>query len=283
MNLTFLLQLASLYMPYYFFDSNEKYYPIEMIDMLSDNKLYGSFYYDNTFLSNDISTYDELLKYVIVEKDQYIYSNLTYTNNQTLYKIRGNEKYIFDGIKNENNPIYIEYIYDQNSLYVIYTNLYMFNGEINCGFVIPCGFHEGDIEHVIIEFNILNYNPSKIFLSSHRDGYWFDWKTIDKYDKHPLIYIASMTHANYPMNGVFFRYFGFINDKTDGKILWKPKKKIILHYNFNKMSKEYMFNGYVGDIGSFPNKKQKYEKQIKTKHNIFNKFSMLSDLFFSIE
>lgn len=291
MNLTFLLQLTNLFLPYYFFDSNEKYFPIEMIDMLHDvnpeslyqHPLYGSFYYDNTLLSQEITSYDELLKYVIVDDDRYVYSNLSFTNNQTLFKIRGNEQFIFEGIKNDKHPIYVEYIYSEKEVYIIYTTLYMFNGEIHCGFLIPCGFHEGDIEHVIVKINLQTKQPDQMFFSAHHNGYWFPWKAIHTYGTHPLVYVASMTHANYPINGLLLRCFGLLSDRTDGKIFWKPQKKIILHLNFQPHAMEYLYNGYIGEIASFSNKKMKYLQQIQESHtHVYQTVvSMLSDMFFT--
>lgn len=285
MNLTFLLQLTNLFLPYYFFDSNEKYFPIEMIDMLHTPPLYGSFYYENTLLSQDITSYDELLKYVIVDDNRYVSSNLSYTNNQTLFAIQGNEQFIFEGSNSKKNPIYVEYIYSKTELYIIYTTLYMFNGEIHCGFLIPCGFHEGDIEHVIVKINLQTKEPDKVFFSAHRDGYWFPWHTIHSHGTHPLIYVASMTHANYPTKGLLLRCFGLLSDQTDGKIFWKPQKKIILHANFHPHSIEYLYNGYLGNIASFANKRQTYLKQIKESDTrvFHNMVSMLSDMFFTMD
>jgi len=284
MNLTFLSHLISLFLPYYFFDSKEKYFPIEMIDMLSDQNRYGSLYYGQTFLSDEITSYDELLQYMIVDDDRPISSNLSYTNNQTLFTIHGNEQFIFEGIQNTEHPIYVESITWENSIYLIYTNLYMFNGEIHCGYVIPCGFHEGDIEHLIVQLDAHSYEPHQIFLSSHRNGYWFPWKSIRTYGTHPLVYVASMTHAMYPTNGYFLRCFGLLSDHTDGKIFWKPKKIILLHVDFHRHAKEYMFNGYIGSIASFPNKKTKYIRQLQESHlPPSNVFSMLGDMFFTME
>jgi len=271
-----LYSLAFHYLPHFYFDSTESFYPIEMCDFLMSNK---NVYYKNNRINNNITDYSKLLDLVVDDREKLVYSSSIHTPTETFYSIRGNIRY-YDFINTE-NPIYVEFFEKDDHLYVIYDLLYMFNGDILCGFVIPCGFHDGDIEHVILDFHMSTLIPERIFYSSHHDGYWFPWNEVEKEETHPVVYVAKSSHANYPIRGYFMRYFGFINEFTDGAVKWTPQKLIPLHYNFSWRSPEYLYNGYVGEVPSFYSKKDKYIKQIE-EEKVYSYREMLSDMFYAL-
>lgn len=275
MNFTLLYYLALTYMPYFYFDTNEIQRPIEMSHILDDS----SVYYKHQPIKNNINTYDKLIALQMLDNNQFVYSSIKKTNKQTHYKIHNNEYYY--NFANSSNPIYLEFIADEQSTYIVYSTLYMYNGAIMCGLIIPCGYHDGDLEHVILDINHIDYKPSRIFYSSHHDGYWFPWNIVEKENTHPVVYVSKNAHANYPIKGIYMRYFGFISEQSDGMVKWEPKKTVVLHKNFTSRSKEYLYNGYIGDIPSFCIKREKYLTQIK-ESKLYSFKEMIIDMFYAV-
>lgn len=279
MNFTsFLMNLAMLYMPRFYFDSNELYYPSLMEDFFLG---FGQLYYKKELISFDIKNLDELLDTPIVENGQFVYPNMENTDNHTQFKLYANPIYL-NGFQNVKNPIHVEIIDTEENILLLYTTLYLFNGELTCGFMIPCGFHNGDIEHIIVSLNKRTFEPNKIFYSSHHDGFWFPWKLINKVDiTHPVVYVAHKSHANYPKKGLFMRYYGLINDKTDGLVEFIPNEIRWLHINGTIISNEYKYNGFLGEIPSFYLRKDKYTEQSKLPVTL-NFEEMISNMFYNL-
>lgn len=137
-----------------------------------------------------------------------------------------------------NNQVY-KY---QGQLYIaiVYEVHYLENLAIGAGGLLPrnklLGYHEGDIERIII-LSTADGIPEFVFLSSHsQEGRWFKYDQIEKQDNVPVFYAAKGSHAlnNSPKSRI--RMLGFANDvfsdKKKGKVIrMDPTKDTDVSYN----------------------------------------------------
>lgn len=127
---------------------------------------------------------------------------------------------------------------------VQYWFLYAMNGAITNNMLemtgVVGGFHEGDWEHVTIEFegplhattmNIQEWAPQMMYFAAHgAEGRWKHFADVKKEGNtnHPIGYTARHSHATYPRAGNHTRGVA-TNDKTsDDGPLWRTYNHIIL-------------------------------------------------------
>lgn len=152
-------------------------------------------------------------------------------------------------------PIYGKVEYYQDFIDIIYIFNYYYNNAYKWLGIYVGGEHQADIEHIRIRVSKINniYEVSKIYFSAHSkdQGRWVKSKNIEWYNnipnKRPIVYVAKGSHANYPSSGIWFRVFGFANDKTKkkGAIKWNPKNII----NLNERDDLMTYNGDMGNNG----------------------------------
>ncbi|QPG75989.1 hypothetical protein FOA43_003375 [Brettanomyces nanus] len=101
---------------------------------------------------------------------------------------------------------------------------YSFNlGPFVMGFG-PFGDHVGDWEHSLVRF--YNGEPVIVWMSAHGGGGAYFYKNLEKWagTKHPVIFSARGTHANYPSTGQHAHDtpYSILSDFTDRGPLWNP-------------------------------------------------------------
>ncbi|EGW35713.1 uncharacterized protein SPAPADRAFT_58911 [Spathaspora passalidarum NRRL Y-27907] len=94
----------------------------------------------------------------------------------------------------------------------------------------PYGNHVGDWEHSLVRF--YKGEPIIVWMSAHGGGGAFYYKNLEKYsldEKHPIIFSARGTHANYPSVGQYPHDlpYGILSDFTDRGPLWNPSKNYL--------------------------------------------------------
>jgi hypothetical protein len=97
-----------------------------------------------------------------------------------------------------------------------------YKGKVNeCRFV--CGDHEGDWEGVtVVTTPSLEPEIVGVVYAAHKDRVLVDGSTLPSAGGHPLVWIASGTHASYPYDcdGDCGQYNGLPEDPHDGAIPW---------------------------------------------------------------
>jgi hypothetical protein len=97
-----------------------------------------------------------------------------------------------------------------------------YKGKVNeCRFV--CGDHEGDWEGVtVITTPSLEPEIVGVVYAAHKDRILVDGSTLPAAGGHPLVWVASGTHASYPYDcdGSCKQYNGLPEDPHDGTIPW---------------------------------------------------------------
>lgn len=94
----------------------------------------------------------------------------------------------------------------------------------------PYGNHVGDWEHSLVRF--YKGTPVIVWMSAHGGGGGFYYQHLEKYDldsKHPIIYSARGTHANYPSVGQHPHDLPYeiLCDFTDRGPLWNPTRNYL--------------------------------------------------------
>lgn len=107
---------------------------------------------------------------------------------------------------------------------ILYEIYYKTNGAIGFGnCIFPkskfLGYHEIDIERIIILYDVLSDLPAFVYFSAHRDeGKWLPYSACETtYEGLIKIYVAKYSHANYPSSGIWPRIYGLANDHCSSK------------------------------------------------------------------
>lgn len=103
----------------------------------------------------------------------------------------------------------------------------------------PFGDHVGDWEHSLVRF--YKGEPVVVWMSAHGGGGAYFYNNLEKYDnsKHPVIFSARGTHANYPSTGQHAHDipYSILSDFTDRGPLWDPSLNYLAYtYNDDKVS-----------------------------------------------
>jgi len=130
-------------------------------------------------------------------------------------------------------------------LNVQYWTLFAMNGAMTNNFLertgVVGGFHEGDWEHITIEFegplhfqgdvNLQDWRPLMVYFAAHgAEGRWKKFELCQKENNnsnHVIVYCARHSHASYPRAGVHTR--GIVtNDHTSDKgPFWRTYQHIV--------------------------------------------------------
>lgn len=99
----------------------------------------------------------------------------------------------------------------------------------------PYGNHVGDWEHSLVRF--YKGEPVIVWMSAHGGGGAFYYHNLEKYaldPRHPVIFSARGTHANYPSVGQHPHDlpYDILSDFTDRGPLWNPSRNY-LGYTFD--------------------------------------------------
>lgn len=94
----------------------------------------------------------------------------------------------------------------------------------------PYGNHVGDWEHSLVRF--YNGEPVIVWMSAHGGGGAYHYNNLEKYEldtKHPIIFSARGTHANYASVGTHPHDLPYqiLCDFTDRGPLWNPTKNYL--------------------------------------------------------
>ncbi|KAI5965907.1 VPS62 [Candida pseudojiufengensis] len=94
----------------------------------------------------------------------------------------------------------------------------------------PYGNHVGDWEHSLVRF--YKGEPIIVWMSAHGGGGAFYYHNLEKYTldpRHPIIFSARGTHANYPSVGQHPHDlpYDILSDFTDRGPLWNPSKNYL--------------------------------------------------------
>ena len=76
------------------------------------------------------------------------------------------------------------------------------------------GYHQYDVEYVLIYYPHSSTIPSKVFFSCHglTEGNWMPYSQCEFNNSKVVTYCARNSHANYPSPGLKKRILGFAND-----------------------------------------------------------------------
>ncbi|CAK9439891.1 uncharacterized protein LODBEIA_P39910 [Lodderomyces beijingensis] len=99
----------------------------------------------------------------------------------------------------------------------------------------PYGNHVGDWEHSLVRF--YKGEPVIVWMSAHGGGGAFYYHNLEKWhmdERHPIIFSAMGTHANYPSVGQHPHDlpYDILSDFTDRGPLWNPERNY-LGYTFD--------------------------------------------------
>jgi hypothetical protein len=172
---------AEDYAPIYYFETGEKFYPIDAKFQIDWSYLYeigNSVPISTDPSESELSSYSSSLY-------QYYY-----LDNQE-GSVDNYDKIIEDSQDWENtwgNKVYYR-VYSLGSTQVIqYWMFYAFNaGELNQ--------HEGDWE--MVQILLINDEPSEVSYSQHYSGQRATWTQVEKEGNHIKVYVARGSHANY--------------------------------------------------------------------------------------
>lgn len=94
----------------------------------------------------------------------------------------------------------------------------------------PYGNHVGDWEHSLVRF--YNGKPIIVWMSAHGGGGGYYYNNLEKYpldQKHPIIFSATGTHANYASVGQHPHDlpYNILSDFTDRGPLWNPSRNYL--------------------------------------------------------
>lgn len=94
----------------------------------------------------------------------------------------------------------------------------------------PYGNHVGDWEHLLVRF--YKGKPIIVWMSAHGGGGGYSYNNLEKYHldpKHPIIFSATGTHANYVSVGQHPHDlpYNILSDFTDRGPLWNPAKNYL--------------------------------------------------------
>jgi len=222
--------LADTYAPIFYFEGEEKCYPID-----ASYHIQNSYFYTNTgqLISNNpeginLSQYSSPSLY-----DYYFLDNIIGSIND--------DKIIDNYQRNENNlgfTVYYREYYDMatSSTIIQYWMFYIFNkGHLNQ--------HEGDWE--MVQVSIPDFGTKWVGYSQHYSGQRARWEQVEKDENHIKVYVARGSHANFLRS--YSGKFGIANDfvGSNGKIL-RPAD-----YNLKSFDDETWLNyaGRWGELG----------------------------------
>jgi hypothetical protein len=248
------IEKINLLKPICYLHKDEKYYPMNLEE-----------YLENCYIKKN----KELIKLK--------YDNINeYNNVRELYPSKNinNAKYksLYRGNPDVNKIPFIVKVNDlgNGKSQVIFFFFFGYNGERRIfNDLIKIGKHYADIENIymVINNNILNKSSTKkealesiesVFVSSHNGVSLLKLKDFEKENDSIIIYIANRTHASFPKEGLYFRYFGFGNDYTGKHYRWYPELYIIdnnTNIKLNDFIKNYKGNVGFNNVSSFASKK----------------------------
>ena len=122
---------------------------------------------------------------------------------------------------------------------VIYEIYYQENGAIGLNSISTynsnLGYHNKDIERIIVLHDNNNDLPMYVFFSAHaQEGKWYKFRECEYTDKELIVYASLNSHSNRPHAGIAWRVFGFANDYTSEKgkhLTLTPIKDDTISYN----------------------------------------------------
>jgi hypothetical protein len=105
---------------------------------------------------------------------------------------------------------------------ITYYMFYKENYAIGLNGIFPnskcLGYHEKDIEHVRILFDLETFDPVFVYFSSHaQEGVWKRYQDCEIYNDRLVVYISKGSHACRPKGKTYYRIFGFANDYASGR------------------------------------------------------------------
>jgi hypothetical protein len=156
--------------------------------------------------------------------------------NKDIYPIDPNNS-AFRGNSNINDVPYIVKVNDNKdgTSNIIYFFFFGYNGDTRVFFnLFGIGKHFSDIEHIVIKVDNNKFiNNDKIidsiisvFYSEHSGGRLVKRNDLKFENDKVIVYLANRTHAAYPQEGLYIRFFGFGNDRTEKFYRWTPNEMV---------------------------------------------------------
>ena len=201
-------ELIRIFLPVFFFHTNEVYFPSSMEYAFENCQLYNG----NTLIAD----------YGNVKPDM--------IQNNMGHRIRINQKIHygeFNNKKHEDIPIYVSVKNPPDLDYyeIIYVVYFPFSGPYSI-FGKKVGDHDSDLEHIAVRVSKEHGSLIGIYYSYHSEGIWCHPEEIEFLEGRPVVYVARGSHGFYPYEGTHHRIFGFANDKMNQGTLWRPSKVI---------------------------------------------------------
>jgi hypothetical protein len=252
-----IIQKMMRYSPIVHFDSSEQYYPV----MINDDILKHATLVSDGMTTNEKVVFpkgtvtEEILSQCVNEK-----ASLKWSDEPLTDVLSGSEENSLKNISKRNLslPLYCHYQPGNSSLNdkhrglskFTYIFMFLYNANYNLfGCCSKIGAHQFDIEHisVFVDESVNEKGIVKqVYYASHggSQGLWVKRNDLEMTGEHVHVYIAKGAHGCYPKKGTFWRLFGAVNDKSDGKIVWNAdgEEKVV---DITK-EKWYNYGGYFG-------------------------------------
>jgi hypothetical protein len=218
--------LIQTYAPILKFHHNETYYPCSIEFYLNNSVKYQD--------QREIAGVHSITPENLCDPDDTKTSKLSIQKNAWA-----------DGF-NSSTPIYAT-TYSTSLYHVIqYIFLYAYNGSVNVLGLFPVGEHQCDIERITVQVSKATNMIEHIYYGAHThtDGLWVSGNDIEFSGSRPVVYIAKHTHATYPHDKTYRRFFGFGNDHTSNTgIHWSPETIQVIDDDTD-------WNNFKGKLGS---------------------------------
>lgn len=221
------------YAPFVHLYSEEKYLPYDINEFVKH--FYATFDNGTIIKGTERGLNTEKLAHLPKQEDIYLTSFDDFDKDPEWITGLKNKPSLFDG-KIKHAPATL-IVVDKGNGWVDAFWFYFYS--FNLGpFVMgsgPYGNHVGDWEHSLVRF--YKGNPVIVWMSAHGGGGAYYYKNLEKDEddpRHPIIYSARGTHANYVSVGQHPHDlpYDILSDFTDRGPLWNPSKNY-LAYTFD--------------------------------------------------
>lgn len=238
-----------LLQPICYLNSSERYFPMTLDTYLDNCKIKKGEKVEDLKLDT-IDSYKDDKSYQLIpqgptnytdypERNSAFLGNSDINNVPFYVKINGNEKGYTD---------------------ILFFFFYGYNGSVATLFdLLKIGSHYSDLEHIMIRVDTTKYNAAtdtksmrdailNIYYSAHSGGRMMKPSDVYWENNHVIVYIANRTHASYPNDGLYVRFYGFGNDHVEKYYRWYPNENFIIGQSTNTTIDNFILN-YKGNMG----------------------------------
>lgn len=239
-------ELITTLSPIVYFHPNERFFPVDMNDLLAVSTLYV----------NDKPMPDKVTNRLLAEITPKVrkefnidkYGGFPWQILRIEYP-----KHMYKGSLKA--PMYVLTRELADRIEIYYFAVFAYNGPRKILKLTNAGGHEGDLEHVTISLDKATMQPIEMYFGAHRseDGKWVPWDQVQKEGTHPIALSALDGHGFYPDVGYAFRLFGLSNDEVDFGPRWQPQLERLYFNKDREFNVDTMgwaiFGGRIGRDG----------------------------------